>query len=74
LPAAVLEAHPALVVLRVPPEELAPLLPVENGTTPVDHIYLVDPLHNLMMRFPPNPDPAKTRKDLQKLLKASRIG
>src|SRR5690606_6621261 len=74
LPPPVLEAHPALVVLRVAPQELAPLLPVEAGTTHADHIYLVDPLHNLMMRFPPDPDPAKTRKDLRKLLKASRIG
>jgi hypothetical protein len=74
LPPPVIEAHPALVVLRVAPEELAPLLPVAEGTTHADHIYLVDPLHNLMMRFPPNPDPARTRKDLQKLLKASRIG
>jgi len=38
------------------------------------HIYLVDPLGNLMMRFPPDPDPAKTIKDLQRLLKYSRSG
>jgi len=39
-----------------------------------DHIYLVDPLGNLMMRFPRDPDPSKMVKDLQRLLKASRIG
>jgi hypothetical protein len=49
-------------------------LPVEAATALSDHIFLIDPLQNLMMRFPRNPDPAKTRKDLQKLLKASRIG
>jgi hypothetical protein len=38
------------------------------------HIYLVDPLGNLMMRFPPDPDPARTIKDLQRLLKYSRFG
>jgi hypothetical protein len=37
-------------------------------------IYLVDPLGNLMMRFPAEPDPSKMIKDLQRLLKYSRIG
>jgi hypothetical protein len=39
-----------------------------------DHIYLVDPLGNLMMRFPRDPDPSRMRKDLQRLLRYSRIG
>ena len=39
-----------------------------------EYIYLVDPLGNLMMRFPPEPDPAKVIKDLQRLLKYSRFG
>lgn len=39
-----------------------------------DHIYLVDPLGNLMMRFPRDPDPKGMIKDLQRLLKTSRIG
>jgi hypothetical protein len=39
-----------------------------------DHIYLVDPLGNLMMRFPPDPDPARVIKDLQRLLRASSFG
>jgi cytochrome oxidase Cu insertion factor (SCO1/SenC/PrrC family) len=39
-----------------------------------EHIYLIDPLGNLMMRFPPDPDPKKIIKDLQRLLKVSRIG
>jgi cytochrome oxidase Cu insertion factor (SCO1/SenC/PrrC family) len=37
-------------------------------------IYLVDPIGNLMMRFPADPDPSKLIKDLQRLLKYSRIG
>jgi cytochrome oxidase Cu insertion factor (SCO1/SenC/PrrC family) len=41
---------------------------------PRDHVYLVDPLGNLMMRFPRDPDPSKMLKDLQRLLKYSRIG
>jgi cytochrome oxidase Cu insertion factor (SCO1/SenC/PrrC family) len=41
---------------------------------PVDHIYLVDPLGNLMLRFPRDPDPSRMLKDLQRLLKYSRVG
>jgi cytochrome oxidase Cu insertion factor (SCO1/SenC/PrrC family) len=41
---------------------------------PVDHVYLVDPLGNLMMRFPRDPDPSRMLKDLQRLLRYSRIG
>ena len=35
------------------------------------HIYLVDPLGNLMLRFPRDPNPSKMIKDLQRLLKYS---
>ena len=46
--------------------------PAERSAT--DHIYLVDPLGNLMMRFPRDPDPSRLIKDLQRLLKASSFG
>ena len=39
-----------------------------------DHIYLVDPLGNLMLRFPRDPDPARMVKDLERLLKYSGFG
>ncbi len=39
-----------------------------------DHIYLVDPLGNLMMRWPKDADPSRMRKDLVRLLKVSQIG
>jgi glutathione peroxidase-family protein len=39
-----------------------------------DHIYLIDPLGNLMMRFPKNIDPSKMAKDIKRLLKVSQIG
>ncbi len=38
------------------------------------NIWVVDPLGNLMMRFPDNPDPDGMKKDMNRLLKASRIG
>jgi hypothetical protein len=39
-----------------------------------DHIYLLDPLGNLMMRYPRDADPSRMKKDLARLLRASRIG
>ena len=51
----------------------APLLQSLPGA-PLEHIYLVDPLGNLMMRFPAEADPAKMIKDLQRLLKYSSFG
>jgi len=51
---------------------LAAAFPVERMAA--DHIYLVDPLGNLMMRFPRDPDPSRMIKDLQRLLKVSRFG
>jgi cytochrome oxidase Cu insertion factor (SCO1/SenC/PrrC family) len=41
---------------------------------PESHIYLVDPLGNLMLRFPREPDPKLIIKDLQRLLKYSGVG
>jgi cytochrome oxidase Cu insertion factor (SCO1/SenC/PrrC family) len=38
-----------------------------------DHIYIVDPIGNLMMRFPKNPDPAQMAKDIKRLLKVSQL-
>jgi hypothetical protein len=61
-------------MLRVQPAAVAAWLPVEQGSKLEDHIYLIDPLGNLMMRFPKNADPAKVKKDLGKVLKASAIG
>ncbi len=39
-----------------------------------DHIYLIDPLGNLMMRFPRDADPSRIKKDVERLLRVSRIG
>lgn len=60
--------------LRVKPELVKAWLPVEQGGDVNDHLYLIDPLGNLMMRFPKNADPQKVKKDMAKLLKASAIG
>ena len=74
LPQALLDAHPDLTVVRVDPARLQALLPPPENGTVRDVLYLIDPLHNLMMRFPKDPEPNGVRRDLQKLLRASRIG
>jgi hypothetical protein len=61
-------------MLRAEPAAVSAWLPADNGTTPADHVYMIDPLGNLMMRFPKDADPNKVKRDLAKLLKASRIG
>jgi hypothetical protein len=61
-------------VLRADPAQLKQWLPVAEGAALTDHVYMIDPLGNLMMRFPKNPDPNKMKKDISKLLRASSIG
>ncbi|MES2299895.1 MAG: cytochrome C oxidase subunit I [Pseudomonadota bacterium] len=64
-------------MLRAQAEAVNKWLPLEleNGADRAsDHLYLIDPLGNLMMRFPKDADPNKVKKDLYKLLKASAIG
>ena len=52
--------------------ELLGNFPAPGAAT--DHIYVVDPLGNLMMRFPRDPDTSRMIKDLSRLLKASQVG
>ena len=61
-------------MLRVNNDALKAWLPVEPGGQAAEHLYLIDPLGNLMMRFPKDADPNKVKKDIAKLLKASAIG
>ncbi len=61
-------------MLRAPAGTVAKWLPVEQGGDASAHIWLIDPQGNLMMRFPKNPDPARMKKDISKLLKASAVG
>ena len=46
---------------------------IPAGISQHDHIYLIDPMGNIMMRFPKNPDPAKMVKDLKRLLQVSQM-
>jgi hypothetical protein len=69
LPGGLEAAHPEMVFARAQ----APLPP----TSPIadrEHIYLVDPLGNVMMRWPARPDYKRMKADLDRLLRASQIG
>jgi len=66
--------YDGMELLRAPAATVAKWLPTEAGRAPSDHIYLIDPLGNLMMRFPFQPEPGRVYKDIAKLLKASAIG
>ncbi|SDB85344.1 SCO family protein [Paraburkholderia lycopersici] len=61
-------------MLRADPVAVAAWLPATETTKDTDHIYMVDPNGNLMMRFPANADPSKIKQDVTKLLKWSSIG
>ena len=73
-------------MLRAPADVVAKWLPLEEGKQEgaqdraSDHVYLIDPLGNLMMRFPKGAVSSdtekvkKVHKDISKLLKASAIG
>jgi hypothetical protein len=49
-------------------------VPAADGGSARDHLYVIDPLGNLMMRFPKDADPNRVKKDLAHLLRVSRIG
>jgi hypothetical protein len=68
-----LAEHEGLLVRRAQADAVARVFPVADGL-PAEHIYVVDPLGNVMMRFPKSADPNRMKKDLAKLLRASRVG
>jgi hypothetical protein len=61
-------------MLRADARAVANWLPADPGTGVTEHIYMIDPLGHLMMRFPKDPEPRKVYKDINKLLKASSVG
>jgi hypothetical protein len=62
------------LVLRADLKALGTWLQAEVGQAIEDHLYVVDPLGNWMMRFPANMDKAgaaKAKRDLDRLVRAS---
>jgi hypothetical protein len=61
-------------VLRVPAAQLATWLAPAEGHALDEHMYVVDPMGNWMMRFPARMDAAgasRAKRDIERLLRAS---
>ena len=58
-------------VLRVPRAALGQWLEAQPGAALEAHVYVVDPLGRWMMRAPPDAEPAKLKRDVERLLRAS---
>ena len=74
VPAEILPALKTATVLRVPATELQKWLSSAQGSKLSDHLYLVDPLGNWMMRFPAllsAEQAPKVKRDLERLMRAS---
>ena len=76
LASSVMREYDGTMFLRARADEVAAFLPLPAGPGArlADHIWLIDPLGNLMMRWPKDADPNRMKKDLIRLLKASGIG
>jgi hypothetical protein len=74
LPAQLLEGLKQASVLRMSAAAVAQWLEPASGHDITEHLYLVDPLGNWMLRFPANLDlasAAKAKRDLDRLLRAA---
>ena len=74
IPAAILPALKDAFVLRLPAEQITTWMQPAQGQQLADHLYLVDPMGNWMMRFPTGLDAAavkKVKSDIERVLRAS---
>ena len=63
-----------LLLLRADAAQLQSLMQPAAPAGLDGPIWIVDPLGNLMMRWPADADPNRMKRDLGKLLRASRVG
>jgi hypothetical protein len=68
---AAVESGAAMTALRVEREALAGWLAPAAGQVLEDHLYVVDPAGEWMMRMPAAAEPARVKRDLDRLLRAS---
>ena len=64
-------ASPAMNILRLPRATVQAWLQPAPGQALEDHLYIVDPLGDWMMRAPANADPGKLKRDIDRLLRGS---
>jgi len=71
---AILPAMKDATVLRMPAEQITTWMQAAQGQQLADHLYLIDPMGNWMMRFPPGLDAAaakKAKSDIDRVMRAS---
>jgi hypothetical protein len=68
---AALAAGVPVQTLRARRDELAAWLAPAGGRALEEHLYLVDPMGEWMLRVPAEPEPARVKRDLARLLRAS---
>lgn len=66
-----LEGTPGMNILRLPREQVQAWLQPAPGQPLSAHLYVVDPLGQWMLREPVDADPAKVKRDIERLLRAS---
>lgn len=69
---ALIAEHPGLLIAR--PTALSWLSSFPAKGDAAEHIYLIDPLGNLVLRYNDDVDPKGMVSDLTRLLKISRVG
>ena len=72
------QEYPNMAVTRITAEQAQQISPdfLVDGVSiqGAERVYIIDPMGNLMMYYPPGADPGGMHKDLKKLLKYSKIG
>lgn len=72
--AGLLDEYAGTVVVRAGGDsKVLQALPASSPETLRGHIWLVDPLGNVMLRYPPAADPSRMKTDLTRLLRVSRV-
>ena len=74
IPDALMPALKGATVLRLPAEQITTWMQPATGQQLPDHLYLIDPMGNWMMRFPPGLDAAaakQAKSDIDRVMRAS---
>lgn len=74
IPTPLLPALKDATVLRLPAEQITNWMQPAQNQQLTDHLYLIDPMGNWMMRFPPGLDAAaakKAKSDIDRVMRAS---
>lgn len=77
--AALASDYPGLLILTASPESFERLArefatPSGSALEKPGRVYIVDPIGNLVLSYPPQADPSGMRKDLARLLRLSQVG